>query len=592
MKGMHRLRIVAAFVLACAGVAMAAEPRLTPEAGAEQVRAHKLAQYRDVLGAFDRAVEAVPGDAGVALDRCRFIGQFTDDESGDWIDSAPDAFDRCQADLEARWGRVPDVQLFVLGNLWGEEAMERGESLLKQAGTWAPAQRRQLFEQLSLAYSGEDDARAGDFALEAVRLGSVERVAAAVNRLVDRKDYDAAARVLASAPPADDAWQAAQRVRAALALPDRKAALRELARYRGEDTVRAEVVARAHLRAGDAASARRTLDGAEGEYETLQQVRFDTAVALRDVRAAVATVRFTDTGNMRTNLQRFATLAHAMPSSLLNPSMWPGVVLFGAVLLGLALLPGLLLAPAHYRGLARRVAGRVQVPAFPSSLPRAWGAATLFLLVPLLVALVVSPKGFVSVAGDDPDAARVMFRTMLCSMLVLLACLAPFAWKVPRMTLLGDGVAWRAARWRVPAAWAATFATGVLISVWHMKTGGGDATEQTRAVQALAAGGMQSYGLAATLLLVAGLAPVVEELVFRGLLLGGVLRHISFGWSNVFQATAFAVGHADPPRFLFYFVMGLSAGWLVRRTGSLGPAIALHALNNALACLLLTSATG
>jgi len=592
MKGMHRLRIVAAFVLGCAGVAVAAESRLTPEAGAEQVRAHKLAQYRDVLGTFDRALEAAPDDAGVALDRCRFIGQFTDDESGDWIDAAPDAYDRCQAALEARWGKVPDVQLFVLGNLWGEQAVERGESLLAEAEAWAPAQRRELFERLSLAYSGEDDERAGDFALKAVRLGSVERVATAVDYLVGRKDYDGAARMLASAPPTDDSWQAAQRVRAALALPDRHAALRELARYRGDGKVRTEVVARAQLRAGDAASARRTLDGAEGEYEALQQVRFDTAVALRDVRAAVATVRFTDANNLQSNLQRFATLVHAMPSSLLSPSMWPGAVLFGALLLGLALLPGLLLAPAHYRGLARRVAGRVQVPVFPSGLLRAWGATALFLLVPLLVALVVAPRGFLSLEGDDPDAARVMFRTMLCSMLVLLACLAPFAWKVPRMQLLGDPTAWRAARWRVPAAWAATFATGMLVGVWHMKTGGGDATAQTRAVQALAAGGMQSYGLGATLFVVAVLAPVVEELVFRGLLLGGLSRHISFGWSNVFQATAFAVGHADPPRFLFYWVMGLSAGWLVRRTGSLGPAIALHALNNAVAGLLLTSAAG
>jgi membrane protease YdiL (CAAX protease family) len=29
--------------------------------------------------------------------------------------------------------------------------------------------------------------------------------------------------------------------------------------------------------------------------------------------------------------------------------------------------------------------------------------------------------------------------------------------------------------------------------------------------------------------------------------------------------------------------MGMLGGWLVRRTGALGPAIALHAANNALA---------
>jgi membrane protease YdiL (CAAX protease family) len=49
--------------------------------------------------------------------------------------------------------------------------------------------------------------------------------------------------------------------------------------------------------------------------------------------------------------------------------------------------------------------------------------------------------------------------------------------------------------------------------------------------------------------------------------------------------------HADPPRFVFYFAMGLFGGWLVRRTGSIAPAIALHALNNAWAIGLLIAVT-
>ena len=74
-------------------------------------------------------------------------------------------------------------------------------------------------------------------------------------------------------------------------------------------------------------------------------------------------------------------------------------------------------------------------------------------------------------------------------------------------------------------------------------------------IDSLVGGGLQTYGLAATLLLVAGLVPVFEETVFRGFLLGGLTRHISFGWANLAQATLFAAIHDDLPRFPFYFAL-------------------------------------
>jgi membrane protease YdiL (CAAX protease family) len=67
------------------------------------------------------------------------------------------------------------------------------------------------------------------------------------------------------------------------------------------------------------------------------------------------------------------------------------------------------------------------------------------------------------------------------------------------------------------------------------------------------------------------------------MLLGGMSRHISFGWANALQSLLFASIHGDPPRFLVYAALGWLAGWLTRRYGTLLPAIALHALNNAMA---------
>jgi membrane protease YdiL (CAAX protease family) len=119
-----------------------------------------------------------------------------------------------------------------------------------------------------------------------------------------------------------------------------------------------------------------------------------------------------------------------------------------------------------------------------------------------------------------------------------------------------------------------------------LRTTGADTdTMQQQAMQALAEGGRETVGPAISLLLVALLVPIVEELVFRGLLLGGLSRHLSFGWANAVQSGVFALVHVDSPRLLGYFALALLAGWLVRRTGSLWPAMLLHALNNAVATM-------
>ena len=96
-------------------------------------------------------------------------------------------------------------------------------------------------------------------------------------------------------------------------------------------------------------------------------------------------------------------------------------------------------------------------------------------------------------------------------------------------------------------------------------------------------GGSQSVGMPATLLLLAVLVPILEELTYRGLLLGGLSRHIGFGWANALQAMLFAGMHNDLPRFPYYLALGLIAGWLVRRYRTLGPAILLHVSNNMVA---------
>jgi membrane protease YdiL (CAAX protease family) len=73
-----------------------------------------------------------------------------------------------------------------------------------------------------------------------------------------------------------------------------------------------------------------------------------------------------------------------------------------------------------------------------------------------------------------------------------------------------------------------------------------------------------------------------EELLFRGAILGLLLRGGNTRLAIVGQAAAFAVVHIIPVRLPWTFAMGLILGWVRVRTGSLWPCVALHLLFNLL----------
>jgi membrane protease YdiL (CAAX protease family) len=77
--------------------------------------------------------------------------------------------------------------------------------------------------------------------------------------------------------------------------------------------------------------------------------------------------------------------------------------------------------------------------------------------------------------------------------------------------------------------------------------------------------------------------PVVEEFVFRGIFFKLLRSHRSFRVAASISAVVFSISHFIPSLALSFFAMGLILAGVVERYKSIYPAIALHALNNALA---------
>lgn len=83
------------------------------------------------------------------------------------------------------------------------------------------------------------------------------------------------------------------------------------------------------------------------------------------------------------------------------------------------------------------------------------------------------------------------------------------------------------------------------------------------------------------------IAPIVEELIFRGVIMHGFLRNYSKTVAVILSALLFALFHLNPWQFPATFLLGLILGIVRIRTNSVLACIIGHALHNGL--ILLTS---
>ncbi|MBX3246295.1 MAG: CPBP family intramembrane metalloprotease [Myxococcales bacterium] len=82
------------------------------------------------------------------------------------------------------------------------------------------------------------------------------------------------------------------------------------------------------------------------------------------------------------------------------------------------------------------------------------------------------------------------------------------------------------------------------------------------------------------------IAPVVEELLFRGLLLPGLARAYDERVALVLSALFFGLMHGRPAAAVVAFLAGLVLGAIRLRTRSVLPGLALHAMVNAVPVLV------
>ena len=83
------------------------------------------------------------------------------------------------------------------------------------------------------------------------------------------------------------------------------------------------------------------------------------------------------------------------------------------------------------------------------------------------------------------------------------------------------------------------------------------------------------------------LAPLTEEMVFRGAVLRSLLQWKQNPWVGiVISAILFALIHMNPVQMPHAFLVGLLLGWMYYRTDSIIPGVVYHWVNNTVAYVM------
>ena len=195
--------------------------------------------------------------------------------------------------------------------------------------------------------------------------------------------------------------------------------------------------------------------------------------------------------------------------------------------------------------------------------PIRWWALAIFVVVVLLLWV---PAGWLL---HDRGMLTLLAAFFVAALIALSIAMAPMGWAA--VPALG----FRRVGWR-PLVLGSVVALALSIAVSQF---GLEPQGIKEAMDVVREPGM----LVPSLAVIAGLAPLVEELVFRGLFYGWVAGRWGTVAAWIVSSLAFAAAHIEPAHIILVLPLALWFGWLRRRTDSLLPSLVAHMVNNGFA---------
>jgi hypothetical protein len=221
------------------------------------------------------------------------------------------------------------------------------------------------------------------------------------------------------------------------------------------------------------------------------------------------------------------------------------------------------------------------------------GDAVLGTIASLVASFVVASIAFSLTHTAPADADQIPLWAVALLQLPLWAALLVVAWRATSQKGAGSfrvdfGLRFR--WWDVPLGAAAGFgaqmAIGAVLYVLD-HVAGVDTSDVGQVAKHLADRAHGAVGEIALAVVVVGVAPIVEEVFYRGLWMRAAQRRLGRAGGMVLSAVVFGLIHFQPVDTLALVGFGLVAGWLASRYDRLGPAVWAHVTFNLTALVTL-----
>ena len=207
--------------------------------------------------------------------------------------------------------------------------------------------------------------------------------------------------------------------------------------------------------------------------------------------------------------------------------------------------------------------------------------------VALYAVTFLARRALVAAADALPDATTLRYATGVLVILFQLALLLPVWWWGVRKYRAG----WRPLGLRGFAVLPGCGLALALLVLGYVFTGAWGLVLRQYGLRAqpnpLPLFGEGVPGLLLALLAAGIVAPLTEEIFFRGFVFGALRDRLGVGVAIVLSALVFAAAHLQPYALPALFALGALLAWLYQLTGSLWPSILMHSTINTVALLVL-----
>lgn len=557
--------------------------------------------YADTIAEYDREVARHPGDVVIARRRCDALQSFAYSEEY-YLEAAEGNSEHCFQALRENYPANIESELAILGRRYDEQVAQDADALFVFNGrSYNDSQRARLriLKSQRFPYDESDASRSAIACAEALALDVASHCRLqAAEFYIDNQRLDTAIQVLSSPlDPHTDVYYLVQKIvlLAKLEASDEVAAIYSRVPPEDINDYVGTELATSLAKAGLHGEALATLDAIGDDFwdsSSLSRARVDVAMIVGDYEAALLNYdEYRDLDYWNDPLLRLR-LEIAAHKPLLGWRLADVLGLFGllavvALLIAISSLPA---AGVHYRGLVRKTKGLA-----PGLLASKWSLrhATYAIFVLLLgstVSLYVLEYDWVFLSWyadtwEEPlSPAENLSSVLVMNTMLFFAMLLPVTMRNGRWRSLGKGN-WsilKCVAVGIGLALLMRMLSGVPVALFPDEFFGAEALTAQSAIKGM----YLKYGLWPTLLITAILVPLIEETVFRGALLQGFSRHVSFPAANVLQSILFAAIHESLILFPFYAVLAYVAGVVARRAGGLLPVIVMHAVFNGIAVSL------